>query len=59
MTVSSSDKPLNTILEHAQQTDLMILGIHRNKYDKKLLSHFAAQIIDNTDCPLLLARLRS
>ena len=59
VTVSASDAPLDTILEHAQETDLMILGIHRNKYDKKLLSRFAAQIIENTECPLLLARLRS
>lgn len=56
--VSASDTPLNTILQHAEQADLMILGIHRNKHDKKLLSRFAWQIIDNTDCPLLLARLR-
>ena len=53
VTVAASDTPLDTILENAAQADLMILGIHRNKHDKKLLSRFAWQIIEHTDCPLL------
>ncbi len=55
--VSASDTPLDTILENAAHADLMILGIHRNKHDKKLLSRFAWQIIEHTDCPLLLSKI--
>ncbi len=54
--VAANDSPLEEILEQAKESDLMILNIHSNRKDEKLFSRFAWQIIEQTDCPLLIAR---
>ena len=58
VTVAVDDSPLDAILEQAKQSDLMILSVRPEKGGKKLLSRFAWQIIEQTDCPILLARKR-
>ncbi len=56
--VEASDDPLQTILEQAEEADLLILSIRRGKSGKNLFSAFVKQIIEQTDCPILFVRHR-
>lgn len=56
--VVPSASPLETILELASEVDLMILSVDSGTGKPKLFSRFAWQIIEQTDCPILLARQR-
>ena len=57
--VVASGSPQQTILAHAAESDLMIISISNVRGNKELVSPFAWEIINNTDCPILLARHRA
>jgi APA family basic amino acid/polyamine antiporter len=56
--VVASDSPKDVVLEHANVSDLMIIGASSGTRsdDRQLVSPFAWQIIEETECPILLAR---
>ena len=56
--VVPSEFPVDTILNQAEEADLIILSGVQDPNNRKLFSKFAWQIIEGTTCPILLARRR-
>lgn len=56
--VEVSDDPLATIVESANASDLLILGVQRHGRRKKLFGEFTRQIAQRTTCPIIVMSRR-
>jgi nucleotide-binding universal stress UspA family protein len=56
--VVMNDDPLSEICQRADQSDLLVLGVHRVGRDEKLLGAFTRKIAMQTQCPILIASRR-
>lgn len=52
--VVTSDSPVDVVVEHADKSDLVILGVQRLNRRQKLFGQFALQVARRTTCPILL-----
>ena len=56
--VRTSDDPLGTVAECADESDLLILGVQRHGRYKKLFGDFTRQIAQRTSCPIIVMSRR-
>jgi nucleotide-binding universal stress UspA family protein len=57
-TVVGSDSAVDVVAEHADQSDLAILGVQRVSRRQKLFGQFALQVARKTSCPMILISRR-
>ncbi len=53
-----SDQPVETVAEHAANSDLVILGVQRFSRRRKVFGQFALRLAHRTDSPLLIISAR-
>ena len=51
--VLRSDDPLASVVEHAERSDLLILGVQRFDRRKKLFGDFTRQLAQRLSCPII------
>lgn len=56
--VVQSDDALQTVAVHADQSDLLILGVQRHARRKKLFGDFIPELAKRTSCPMILISRR-
>lgn len=56
--VIAGDDPLQTIVEQADESDLLILGVQRHGRRKKLFGDFTRQVARHTECPIIVTSRR-
>jgi nucleotide-binding universal stress UspA family protein len=56
--VVPSDSPVDVVVEHADKSDLLVLGAQRLSRRKKLFGRFALEVARRTSCPTLLISRR-
>lgn len=56
--IVSSDSPVDVVVEHANRSELLILGAQRVSRRKKLFGRFTLEVARRTSCPILLISRR-